>query len=63
MRNDKTLGDYLERKYFNPIKEEPKLTFEEWFIKHTNNIPFEDWDCNLGESDMKACWKAAQENK
>ena len=58
----RTLGQYLDRKYPEDKPDPKKLTFDEWFVNHIG-MPFEDWDNNLQENDMRACWKAAQENK
>lgn len=43
------------------VSEKQKLTFDEWFLSYIG-MPFEDWDANLQEDDMRACWRAAQEN-
>lgn len=35
------------------------LQFDQWFLEYLG-VPFEDWDNNLGEDDMKAAFKAGQ---
>lgn len=65
-KEDITLADYIHRKTrhdaFDAVNAEKKLTFDEWLLWYIG-MPFEDWDNNLQEDDMRACWKAAQENK
>lgn len=63
-RSDKTLGDYLNRRYPEQMKK--KLTFDEWGdIKEIQ----EDVECidfyyhALVWSLLEQCWKVAQENK
>lgn len=57
--NDKTLGDYINRKYrqdaFDAVAEEKKLKFHQWYAIHKNEIRF-DYDTAY------LVWKAAQEN-
>jgi hypothetical protein len=52
--NDVTLSDYYARK----MKE--KLTFREWFESRYGK--WDDFEGNLNDADMEACWNAAQEN-
>lgn len=66
--NDKTLGDYINRKYrqdaFDAVAEENKLTFDEWYNEFktpactgliVSGMTFEEW--------LFFAWQAAQENK
>lgn len=53
IKNEVTLGDYLEKKYPEEMKK--KLTFDEWW--HQNN------DDSLCYNCAKHTWQAAQENK
>lgn len=61
---DQTLTDYIARKRrqdaFDTVAAEKKMTFEEWYESYVG-IPVqrEPGDISL----IRACWKAAQENK
>ena len=58
--SDKTLAEYIQRKYreeaFNQVKQETKMTFDEWFTKNW------DWSRPLHREDIEDVWQAAQEN-
>ena len=63
LQQDKTLGDYIARKYrddaFNQVNAEKKLTFEQWWetAKWLQDLRrVQVWDA-------ATIWKAAQENK
>lgn len=66
---DKTLGEYLNRKYkadaFDSVQQERKLTFDEWvhhrFPAAIGRFTLHD-DSDLKDT-LYVCWKAAQENK
>lgn len=53
VKNDITLGDYLENKYPEEMKK--KMTFDEWW--NINQPTTNQYDCFM------ECWDAAQENK
>lgn len=59
-RTDKTLQDYIDRKY----PETKKLTFDEW-VKESmvyDHMDDRGGDWSLVKA-LRECWKAAQENK
>lgn len=65
---DQTLGDYVTRvqqqEAFEQVAQEKKLTFDEWYTASVQG-PW-SWQCDPDREFidcMRACWKAAQENK
>lgn len=67
---DKTLGDYINRKQrqdaFDAVAKEKKLTFEEWLLSVDRELSnFQCLDEYTGScwSMMEMAWNAAQENK
>lgn len=55
---EKTLSDYINRKYKQDAFEANRMTYNAW-LNYRFPAGFENFDGNLSENDLRQCWIAA----